>query len=210
MRTMHEQVIDDTSADEVIEAGYSAEATDRARHTVESWEQFCQENRDEITALQILYGQRQPQRLTFREIKELAQAIGRPPHRWTPEALWQAYEQLDRRKVRGSGERVLTDLVSLVRIALHQQDELVPYPEMVRERYHAWLLQQENAGRIFTVEQTSWLERIRDHVAASLAIGADDFSYTPFVEHGGLGKAAQVFGDGFGPLLDEINDALAI
>ncbi len=74
-------------------------------------------NRDEITALQILYARRQPQRLTFREIKELAQAIGRPPHQWTPETLWQAYEQLDRSKVRGSGERVLTDLVSLVRVA---------------------------------------------------------------------------------------------
>jgi type I restriction enzyme R subunit len=210
MRKMHEQVIDDTSADEVIEAGYSAAATDRARHTVESWEQFCQDNRDEITALQILYGQRQPQRLTFREIKDLAQAIDRPPHRWTPEALWQAYEQFDRSKVRGSGERVLTDLVSLVRVALHQEDELVPYPDLIRERYHAWLLQQENAGRHFTEDQLAWLERIRDHVAASLAITADDFSYTPFVEHGGLGKASRIFGDEFAPLLDELNEVLAV
>ena len=121
-------------------------------------------------------------------MKELAQAIGRPPHQWTPERLWQAYEQLDRSKVRGSGERVLTDLVSLVRVALHQDDELVPYPDLVRERYHAWLLAQENAGRTFTGEQLAWLERIRDHVAAALAITTDDFGYTPFVEAGGLGQ----------------------
>jgi type I restriction enzyme R subunit len=209
LRRMHEQAIDETSADELIEAGYSAEAADRARHTVESWEQFCEDNRDEITALQILYARRQPARLTFREVKELAQTIARPPHAWTPEKLWTAYEQLDRSKVRGSGERVLTDLVSLVRVALHQEDELIPYPDLVRERYRAWLLQQENAGRVFTADQLRWLERIREHVAAALAITTDDFGYTPFVEAGGLGRAAQVFGDNLGPLLAEINEALA-
>jgi hypothetical protein len=67
MRNMHEQVIDDSSSDEVIETSDSVDATDRARHTVESWEQFCHENRDGIAALQILYGQRPPQRLTFSE-----------------------------------------------------------------------------------------------------------------------------------------------
>ena len=209
LRRLHEQAIDETSADEVLEAGYSQEAADRARSTVESWEQFCRDNRDEITALQILYARRQPLRLSFREVKELSQAIGRPPHRWTPETLWQAYEQVDRSKVRGSGERVLTDLVSLVRVALHVEDELVPYPDVVRERFHAWLLQQENAGRTLTGEQLAWLERIRDHVAAALAITPDDFGYTPFVEAGGLGKAAQVFGEDLAPLLDELNEVLA-
>jgi type I restriction enzyme R subunit len=209
LRRLHEQAIDETSADTLIEAGYSADAADRARETVRSWEAFVEEHRDEITALQILYARRQPARLTFVEVKELARAIALPPHQWTHEKLWAAYEQLDRSKVRGSGGRVLTDLVSLVRVALHQEDELVPYPDLVRERYHAWLLQQENAGRVFSAEQLAWLERIRDHVAAALAITTDDFGYTPFVEAGGLGKAAQVFGDGLGPLLAELNEVLA-
>jgi type I restriction enzyme R subunit len=209
LRRLHEQAIDETSADELIEAGYSADAADRARQTVDSWERFVEDNRDEITALQILYAQRRPARLTFREVKELSQAIARPPHQWTPEKLWAAYEQLDRSKVRGSGARVLTDLVSLVRVALHQDDELVPYPDLVRERYRAWLLQQENAGRVFTAEQLAWLDRIRDHVATALAITTDDFGYTPFVEAGGLGRAAQVFGAELGPLLEEINEVLA-
>jgi type I restriction enzyme R subunit len=208
-RRLHEQAIDETSPDEVLDAGFSKGAADRARSTVDSWERFCEENRDEITALQILYARRQPQRLTFREVKELANAIGKPPHRWTPERLWEAYEAVDRSKVRGSGARVLTDLVSLVRVALHQDDELVGYPDLVRERFHAWLLAQENAGRTFTGEQLAWLGRIRDHVAAALAISTDDFGYTPFVEAGGLGKAAQVFGDDLAPLLAELNEALA-
>ena len=80
----------------------------------------------------------------------------------------------------------------------------------MRERYEAWLLQQENTGRTFTPEQLAWLERIRDHVAASLEVSAEAFSYTPFIEAGGLGKATQVFGDALAPLLNELNEALVV
>jgi len=104
---------------------------------------------------------------------------------------------------------VLTDMVSLVRYTLQQENELVPYPHRVAERFQTWLLQQSNAGREFTPEQLAWLERIRDHVAASMAISTDDFDYMPFSEHGGVGKAHQLFGDGLAPLLDELNEALA-
>ncbi len=81
----------------------------------------------------------------------------------------------------GSGQRITTDLVSLVRFALGEENELVPFPEKVNERFAAWLLQQENAGRDFTDEQRHWLEEIRDHIAASMDISTDDLDYTPFV-----------------------------
>jgi type I restriction enzyme, R subunit len=58
------------------------------------------------------------QRLTCRDIKELAEAIGRPPHRWTAERLWEAYETLDASKVRGTAGTLLTNIVSLVRYAI--------------------------------------------------------------------------------------------
>ena len=119
------------------------------------------------------------------EIKELANEIAKPPRQWTPDRLWQAYEALDRSRVRGSGRRVLTDLVTLVRFALHEDAELVPFPERVAERYRAWLLQQENAGRDFAPEQLAWLERIRDVVASSLGITRDDLVGPPFAERGG-------------------------
>jgi len=209
VRRSYEQTIDEFSKDEVIDASYSVDGADRARRTVDSFREFIEQHKDEITALQILYSQPYQQRPSFKEIKELANAIGRPPYQWTPETLWEAYGTLDRSKVRGSGARVLTDIVSLVRYALEQENELVPYPQRVNERFNAWLLQQENAGREFTPEQLAWLERIRDHVAASLTITADDFDYTPFVEQGGVGKAYEVFGDELVPLLDELTEALA-
>ena len=208
LRRRHEQLIDEFSKDEVIEAGYSKEAADRARSTIESFEQFLVDNRDEITALQVLYSRPYSQRLTFAEIKELAAAIARPPYSWTPEQLWQAYEVLDASRVRGSRQRVLTDLVSLVRFALHEDDELVAFPERVRERFEAWLLQQGNSGREFTPEQLRWLHWIAEAVATSLGVSLDDFGYAPFVQAGGIGKAAQVFGDELKPLLEELNEVL--
>jgi type I restriction enzyme R subunit len=50
-------------------------------------------------------------------------------------------------------------------------------------------------GRTFTPEELRWLELMRDHIAANLAIERDDFEYAPFIEHGGLGKIYQLFGD---------------
>ncbi len=42
---------------------------------------------------------------------------------------------LDKSKVRGSGGQMLTDIVSLVRYALDQDDELVPFRDQVEERF---------------------------------------------------------------------------
>jgi type I restriction enzyme R subunit len=208
LRRSQEQMIDATSADELVEAAYSKDGTDRARETVASFERFVEDNRDEIAALQVLYSRPYRQRLTFGQIKELANEIAKPPRQWTPERLWQAYEALDRSRVHGSGRRVLTDLVTLVRFALHQDDELVPFPEHVAERYHAWRLQQENAGREFTPEQLAWLERIRDTIASSLGVTREDLMGPGFAERGGLGKAVELFGEGLDPLLEELTEVL--
>ena len=111
--------------------------------------------------------------------------------------------------MRGSGERVLTDIVSLVRFALHEQPELHPYQEDVNARFARWIAQRESAGKLFTPDQLQWLEAIRDHIATSLAIDMDDFDYAPFVQMGGLGKVYQVFGNGLQPLVNELNEVLA-
>jgi type I restriction enzyme R subunit len=146
--------------------------------------------------------------LTFAEVKELAEAIELPPRRWTPERLWDAYETLEKSKVHGSTKSVLTNLVSLVRHAIGQEDELVAFPDKVAERYAAWLAQQEQAGRIFTDEQRVWLDKIRNHIATSLRISAEDFEYTPFAERGGIGGAYRAFGDDLTVLLDDLNSEL--
>ncbi|MBM3288937.1 MAG: DEAD/DEAH box helicase [Candidatus Hydrogenedentes bacterium] len=204
-----EQTIDTVSKDRVREAGFDAAALEAARGLVQSFEQFIADNKDEITALQVLYSRPHRQRLSFDQIRELADAIEKPPRRWTPDLLWQAYERLDRSKVRGSGRRVLTDLVSLVRKATHEEELLVPFASGVHDRFDYWFAQQENRGHRFTPEQRQWLELIRDHIATSLAIEPDDFDLSPFNQKGGLGKAHQLFGSELHALLDQLNEVLA-
>jgi type I restriction enzyme R subunit len=194
VKKSYEQTIDAISKDEVLEAGYSADAKEKAKTLVSSFEQFIRDHMDEITALQVLYSKPYGQRLTFKQVRELAEAIQKPHPAWTPENLWRAYETLDRSKVRGSGHRVLTDLVSLVRFALGAEGQLKPFPDRVRERFELWLAEQEGLGKTFSDEQRLWLEAICEHVGSSLEIEVEDFEYTPFAQKGGLGKAYQLFG----------------
>ena len=209
VRRSYEQIIDTATQDQVISGEFSRDATDRARNTVESFRQFIEEHRDEINALDILYRQPYGTRLTYADIKELANAIGRPPRAWTPDLLWRAYEVLDASKVRGSGPRVNTDLVSLVRYTLGISDELVAYSELVDERFEAWLTQQTNVGRTFNDDQIAYLRLIKDHLVANLSVERRDLMEAPFSTRGGLGRAQQLFGADLGPLFTELTKELA-
>jgi type I restriction enzyme R subunit len=204
-----EQIIDTISKDQVTFAGHDKAALEAARNTIHTFEKFIAENRDEIIALQILFSQPHAHRLTFKDIKELAAAIEKPPRSLSTDRLWRAYEMLDKSKVRGaSSSRLLTDIVSLVRFALHQDRILVPFSETVGERFENWLSAQENLGHKFTPEQHQWLEIIRDHIATSLSIEPDDFDLAPFAQKGGLGRAYRVFGPELPKVLAELNEAL--
>jgi type I restriction enzyme R subunit len=208
LKQRFEQTIDTVSVDEVTASGFSADAREKAEALVRSFETYIEEHKDEITALQVLYSRPYAERLTYRDIKALADAIAAPPRAWTPELLWRAYEALDKSKVRGSAGTTLTNIVSLVRYATRQTDALTPFPEQVHARYAAWLAQQAGLGRAFTPEQLRWLADIRDHIAGSLRIDWDDFDNAPFAQHGGLGKVYQLFGEGLEPLLAELNAVL--
>ena len=202
----YEQTIDTVSADQLIEAGFSDE---QAGELVQSFQEFIEENRDEITALQVLYARPYRQRMRFDDIKELADKLRMPPRAWTTERLWQAYRQLDRSRVRGSGQRTLADIVSLVRYAVGMEDELVPFEARANERFEAWMASQEADGRTFSAEQRRWLEDIRDHIAGSVSIGLDAFDLAPFNQQGGLARAYALFGEALPKILEELNLALA-
>jgi len=207
IKRKNEQIIDNVSSDAVIESAFSAEALEKAKGMVESFRQFIEENKDEITALEILYSRSYKSPLKFENIKELADTINKPPHHWTEDNLWAAYAALEKSKVRGaSGVRIMTDLVSLVRFALDQENELVPFPEKVDANFKAWLAQQKQE---FTGDKLHWLEMIKDHFAGNLSIETDDFEYVPFSQEGGLGKVYQLFGDELNDILEELNEALA-
>jgi type I restriction enzyme R subunit len=211
IKRKNEQIIDTVSIDAVISAGFDEAAKEKAKTVVKTFQKFIDENKDEITALQIFYSKPFGQRhLSFNQVKQLAEAIEKPPYKLTPELLWKAYEQLEKSKVRGAGaQKLLTNIISLVRFAMGEAEKLEPYPETVNERFDQWLLKQKEQGRVFTDEQLEWLRMIRDHVAASLTIEVEDFEYTPFNAKGGIQRVFQLFGEDMVVILNDLNKALA-
>ncbi|MCP3873585.1 MAG: DEAD/DEAH box helicase family protein, partial [Desulfobacteraceae bacterium] len=167
IKKKNEQVIDNVSSDAVIEAGFSEEALEKAKGMIESFKLFIENNKNEITALQILYSKPYKSPLKYENVKELADAFNKPPHHFTEDNLWAAYAALEKSKVRGANSaRIMTDLVSLVRFALDQDNELVPFPEKVDANFKAWLAKQQKE---FTKEKLHWLEMIKDHIAGNLS-----------------------------------------
>lgn len=206
-----EQTIDNVSKDVLLDAGFDEQAKERAANLIDSFKRFIEQNKDEITALQLIYsrpfGQRQ---LTYRQIEELAEAIAKPPLRLRQETLWLAYEQLEKSRVKKArADKLLTDIISLVRYAVAEADVLEPFSDVEDKRFENWLDEQQKLGREFTPEQFQWLTMIKDHIATSLRIEVDDFELTPFAGKGGAVKAYQIFGDGLNKILEELNEVLA-
>lgn len=206
LRTAHDRVIDDVSSDELVDAGGVVD-TNRARSIVESWRAYLDEHRDEITAIQVGY-EAGEQRVDFSYIQSLAVRIARPPHNWTPDIIWNAYAAVDAPRVRKCPVHTLTDLVPLIRYTIGVEDELVPYGERVREKYAAWLTQQEQAGVEFNDTERWWLDRMVSVIANSAGIRVEDLDDAPFIERGGTDGALRDLGDRAGDLIEALNAEL--
>lgn len=188
IKQANEQIIDRISQDELLAAGYSEAALEKARNKIESFRQFIEDNKDELTALQVFYNQWSASRLSFRDLKELAKRIQQPPLSTTPEELWRCYEALENSKIEGKGGQIITDLVSLIRHTLQPNEPLLPFGDLVQNRYALWRQQQAAAGVVFTSEQSEWLDKMAQHIATSLAIELEDFQYDWFGQRGILAK----------------------
>ena len=208
LREQAVQLIDMTTPDRVLFAGW----TDRteARDAVRDFEKFVHENHEEYLALQAYYERPYRLRPTYEDLRDLAEAIEKPPVNLTPEKLWTAYAEMEADRVRGAGaRRTLTDLVQLIRFAMDHEDELLPRKEVVMLRFDIWLTEQQSAGRKFSDAQLLWLRWMAEHIATSMSLERGDFDYEPFAQEGGLLGAHEVFGDTLEALLVELNDELA-
>ncbi|MGL4745966.1 MAG: DEAD/DEAH box helicase family protein [Dermatophilaceae bacterium] len=207
LRAMHDRVIDEVTRDVLLDA-HGVVDTARARSMVESWRSYLEQHRDEITAIQLVQesGER---RVAFADVQQLADRIQRPPHHWTTELLWGAYEAVDAGRVRRSEQHTLTDLVSLLRYTTGVDDELVPYADRVRERYAGWLAQQSQGGVEFSALERWWLDRMVEVIATSAGIAPDDLDDAPFTERGGVDGALRDLGPTRAPeLLRSLNHEL--
>ena len=204
-----EIVIDEITTDEVTGAEYDLH---RAEETVKGFRAFIEENKDELLALQILYSRPYgTQRLTYAAIKELAQELTDPPYHLTTADVWQAYRRLEASLVRGAPyDKVLTDIIALVRFATGQVEVLEPYSVQVEQRFNLWVGRQIKAGRSFDEEQMQWLKGIKDYLAANVEIAPGDLMRDhPFSGWGGVIAARRLFGQELNGMLDELSEVLA-
>ena len=202
-------IIDETTPDAVTGAGF--DKTQAAR-TVADFKTFIEDNRDQLTALQILYNRPYGRRhLTYEAIRQLIDTLTERRPRLTIANLWQAYQRLDAAKVRGAPtENQLTEIVSLVRFALGHIDVLEPFAKIVEQRFNLWIGREKKAGREYDEEKTAWLRAIAEAVAANIEIAPDDFQEIPSLsERGGIVRARRVLGKGFEKtLLPDLQKAL--
>ena len=209
LKSKIEQVIDDVSIDELLEAGSSKVVHDRDKKTVESWLNFIEKNKDKIVALDVIYSR--PYRLreiAFSDIEHLASAIKKPPYSLTPDKLWGAYQRLDQSRVRGNHVKMLTDIISLIRYSSGAESTLVPFSDTVDTKFQKWLSQQESSGQKFTVEQKEWLAMIKDAIVGGVSCSIETLDDVPFNQKGGRVKFYQIFGEGSEKVLDELHEVL--
>jgi type I restriction enzyme R subunit len=202
-------VIDEVATDEVIVATYDMQ---QAQRRITSFREFIETNKNDLLALQILYSQPYPKRrLTYTSIKDLAVRLTDPPHHLSTADVWQAYKRLESSLVRGApSDKVLTDIISLVRFATGQAELLEPYAARVEQRFNLWIGRQIKAGRSFDAEQMNWLRAIKDYLAANVEIASADLMRDhPFTDWGGVVAARKLFGTDLNGMLDELTEALA-
>jgi len=205
LRRDNEQIIDE-SADELLDdkQGYSQE---KAESYIKSWEQFTKDHQDELDAIQLIYSQPYQQRhLSYEQIEKLAEEIEQPPYNLAPIAVWKAYEQLEKAKVKGAPpEKLLTNIISLIRFSTGLSNVLEPFNELVNNRFENWINQQTTD---FKSEQLQWLSKIKDQIAQNAEMTVEDFEYTPFNQDGGLLKAKELFGNDLDGIIQELNGYL--
>jgi type I restriction enzyme R subunit len=209
VRKIHEQVIDVINPDKVEFAGWDTQAQGKALALVEDFKTYIETHRDEITALQIFYSQPYRRReLTYRMVKELLERLNTDKPTLAPLLIWQAYEKLDQVQ-ESSPLNELTALVALIRRVMGIDSVLTPYDKTVDKNFKDWVFKKHSgAGEKYTEEQMAWLRMMKEHIASSFHMEAEDLDFAPFDGAGGRGKLWQLFGDQAEAIIEELNEVL--
>lgn len=210
VRKAHDQVIDNENLDAVISSGWDTDREGHAKEVIQTFRQFLADNKDELDALQIIYGQTYKQRsITLRMVKAVHDALKTSPYGLSCDMIWHAYEVAGAPIATArSAVGKLMDIISVIRFELGQEKILRPFEAGVAERFKGWVFSKNAGHGQFTEEQMDWLRMIRDHIATSGSVNSDDLDLSPFGEKGGLGRFYVLFGDKYQDVLDDMNYAL--
>jgi type I restriction enzyme R subunit len=187
-------VIDDYNTDKIT---HFAQSDKWANSLTQGFADFIAQNKDQIEALSIIYGQSYAKRhLTYDMIRDLVDRLMlvKPP--MSVQELWRAYAVLKKDKVRGVKDpaKILTNIIQLVRCALGYDEILESFDAAAQARFNLWLGRQKKMGTEFTTEQLAWLKQIKDYISANGYMQSADVQET-LGARGGIIKAVNVFGN---------------
>ena len=210
IRRDNEQTIDHDNLDTLLRTEWAGDVAANAKQITHDFEEYLNENRDEIEALAIYFTQ--PARrsnVTYAMVKEVLAKLKEDRPRLAPFTVWKAYAHLDDYKGE-SPVNELTALVALVRRVCGLDETLTRNSDRVRRNFQSWILKRhEGAAEKFSEEQMAWLRMIRDHLETSFTIERNDLELAPFEAHGGLGRMYALFGERMDAVMSEMNEALA-
>ncbi|MEI7526056.1 MAG: DEAD/DEAH box helicase family protein [Mariniphaga sp.] len=208
VRKALEQKIDLANPDEVTHIGWDQENKDKANELILAFSEWIDQDKDELTALQIFYNQPFRRReLTYTMIKEVLEKLQSDKPSLAPLSVWRAYEALE--ECNGSPRNELTAIVSLMRKVTGLDTTLTAYDKTVDKNFQDWVFKKQAGATKFNEEQMQWLRMIKDYVISSFHIEKDDFDLNPFNANGGLGKFYSLFKEDYETILEELNEVLA-
>lgn len=220
VRKKYDQIIDHINPDEIEKMGWVKDSVTSAQSMVMEFTAWIEAHKNEITALQIFYGQPYRRReLTYKMINELFERLTQEKPLMKVTKLWDAYVTLEDHEEEGKlvhrlprsekPKQELILLVSIIRKALGLDDHLNSYDNTVDRNFQEWVFKKQAGKLKFTEEQMLWLRMIKDYVANSFHIEREDFDLSPFNSQGGLGKMWKLFGEKTDEIITELNEVLA-
>ena len=182
--------------DNLIYSGFSRE---EAMATTSAFEEYCDEHKDEIEALRIIYNN-DGAPITFKMLKDLQTRMKAFNNKFTIANLWHSYSVVDINNVavyNGADQKnekeALTNLIQLVRFAWHKIARLESLCTGAQQRFNLWYGQMQ---RDITADQIKLMRQIVDYIAANGTCQISDikdynktFAAQLISEYKGLDKA---------------------
>ena len=150
--------------DTLISKGFSQE---EAQTTTSAFEAYCEEHKDEIEALRIIYNN-QGDPLTYTILKDLENKLKFASSKFNTSLLWNSYDIINPQMVKHSSTKeekeALTNIIQLVRYAFHQIERLESLYPSASQRFNLWCGQNQ---RPLTEEQIGVMQQVFSYIASN-------------------------------------------
>lgn len=157
--------------DSLISKGFSIE---EAKDTTSAFEAYCNEHRDEIEALRIIWNNNGDP-ITYSMLKDLENKLKMANNHFSSSRLWNNYALVSPNDVRKHTSKeehsAMTNLIQLVRFAFHQIDHLESVSWSAQKYFNLWCGQRNNEK---TPAQIEVMRQIVDYVACNGAVTIND------------------------------------